>query len=103
MPRPGNPWDNALAESFFKTLNRLVNGNGADSDSETARETKADGVSEEMEEDSRAHPQATARQRVLPQLWHGGVHAWLHAAHAPRLCTRRRPLREMQSQSRKAP
>ncbi|WP_436976892.1 integrase core domain-containing protein, partial [Senegalimassilia anaerobia] len=27
MSRPGNPWDNALAESFFKTLKReLVNG-----------------------------------------------------------------------------
>lgn len=26
MSRPGNPWDNALAESFFKTLKReLVN------------------------------------------------------------------------------
>ena len=26
---PGNPWDNALAESFFKTLKReLVNGKG---------------------------------------------------------------------------
>nr|WP_303051135.1 DDE-type integrase/transposase/recombinase [uncultured Slackia sp.] len=26
MPRPGNPWDDALAESFFKTLKReLVN------------------------------------------------------------------------------
>lgn len=23
MPRPGNPWDNALAESFFKTLKRV--------------------------------------------------------------------------------
>ena len=29
MSRPGNPWDNALAESFFKTLKReLVNGKG---------------------------------------------------------------------------
>lgn len=29
MPRPGNPWDNALAESFFKTLRREpVNGKG---------------------------------------------------------------------------
>ena len=29
MSRPGNPWDNALAESFFKTLKReLVNGRG---------------------------------------------------------------------------
>ena len=27
--RPGNPWDNALAESFLKTLKReLVNGKG---------------------------------------------------------------------------
>jgi len=27
MSRPGNPWDNALAESFFKTLKReLVKG-----------------------------------------------------------------------------
>lgn len=29
MSRPGNPWDNALAESFFKTLKReLVRGKG---------------------------------------------------------------------------
>lgn len=29
MSRPGNPWDNALAESFFKTPEReLVNGKG---------------------------------------------------------------------------
>ena len=29
MSRPGNSWDNALAESFFKTLKReLVNGKG---------------------------------------------------------------------------
>ena len=29
MSLPGNPWDNALAESFFKTLKReLVNGKG---------------------------------------------------------------------------
>ena len=29
MSRPGNPWDNALAESLFKTLRReLVNGKG---------------------------------------------------------------------------
>ena len=29
MSRPGNPWDNALAESFLKTLKReLVNGRG---------------------------------------------------------------------------
>ncbi len=27
VSRPGNPWDNALAESFFKTLKReLANG-----------------------------------------------------------------------------
>ena len=26
MSRPGNPWDNAVAESFFKTLKReLIN------------------------------------------------------------------------------
>lgn len=30
MPRPGNPWDDALAESFLKTLKReLANGKGA--------------------------------------------------------------------------
>ena len=29
MSRPGNPWDDALAESFFKTLKReLMNGKG---------------------------------------------------------------------------
>lgn len=29
MSRPGNPWDNALAESFFETLKRkLVNSKG---------------------------------------------------------------------------
>lgn len=29
MSRPGNPWDDALAESFFKTLKREpVNGKG---------------------------------------------------------------------------
>ena len=29
MPRPGNPWDDALAESFLKTLKRgLANGKG---------------------------------------------------------------------------
>ena len=29
MSRPGSPWDDALAESFFKTLKReLVNGKG---------------------------------------------------------------------------
>ena len=30
MSRPGNPWDDALAEPFFKTLKReLVNGKDA--------------------------------------------------------------------------
>lgn len=39
MSRPGNPWDNALAESFFKTLKReLVNGK----DYKTREETKRD-------------------------------------------------------------
>ena len=39
MSRPGNPWDNALAESFFKTLKReLVNGKGC----ETREEAKQD-------------------------------------------------------------
>ena len=39
MSRPGNPWDNALAESFFKTLKReLVNGK----DYKTRKETKQD-------------------------------------------------------------
>ena len=29
MSQPGNPWDDALAESFFKTLKReLVNDKG---------------------------------------------------------------------------
>ena len=29
MSRPGNPWDDALAESFFKTLKReLASGKG---------------------------------------------------------------------------
>ena len=29
MSRPGNPWDDALAEPFFKTFKReLVNGKG---------------------------------------------------------------------------
>ena len=29
MSRPGSPWDDALAESFFKTLRcELVNGKG---------------------------------------------------------------------------
>ena len=39
MSRPGNPWDNALAESFFKTLKReLVNGKGR----KTREEAKQD-------------------------------------------------------------
>ena len=39
MSRPGNPWDNALAESFFKTLKReLVNGKGC----RTREEAKQD-------------------------------------------------------------
>ena len=39
MSRPGNPWDNALAESFFKTLKReLVNGKGC----KTREEAKQD-------------------------------------------------------------
>lgn len=39
MSRPGNPWDNALAESFFKTLKReLVNGKGR----KTREEAKGD-------------------------------------------------------------
>lgn len=39
MSRPGNPWDNALAESLFKTLKReLVNGK----DYKTRKETKQD-------------------------------------------------------------
>lgn len=39
MSRPGNPWDNALAESFFKTLKReLVN----DKKYETREEAKQD-------------------------------------------------------------
>ena len=39
MSRPGNPWDNALAESFFKTLKReLVNGKGY----KTRKEMKQD-------------------------------------------------------------
>ena len=37
--RPGNPWDDALAESFFKTLKReLVNGKGR----KTREEAKGD-------------------------------------------------------------
>ena len=39
MSRPGNPWDDALAESFFKTLKReLVNGKGR----KTREEAKGD-------------------------------------------------------------
>ena len=39
MSRPGNPWDNALAESFFKTPEReLVNGKGR----KTREEAKGD-------------------------------------------------------------
>lgn len=39
MSRSGNPWDNALAESFLKTLKReLVNGKGC----KTREETKQD-------------------------------------------------------------
>lgn len=38
MSRPGNPWDNALAESFFKTLKReLVNGKGCKTREEAKR------------------------------------------------------------------
>lgn len=38
-PRPGNPWDNALAEFFFKTLKReLVNGRSC----KTREEAKQD-------------------------------------------------------------
>ncbi|WP_367317014.1 IS3 family transposase [Senegalimassilia anaerobia] len=39
MSRPGNPWDDALAESFFKTLKReLANGK----DCKTREEAKRD-------------------------------------------------------------
>ena len=39
MSRPGNPWDNAPAESLFKTLKReLVNGKGR----KTREEAKGD-------------------------------------------------------------
>ena len=39
MSRPGNPWGNPLAESFFKTLKReLVNGKGC----KTREEAKQD-------------------------------------------------------------
>ena len=39
MSRPGNPWDDALAESFFKTLKReLVNGKGRKTREEEKRD-----------------------------------------------------------------
>lgn len=39
MSRPGNPQDNALAESFFKTLKReLVNGKGCKTREEAKRD-----------------------------------------------------------------
>ena len=39
MSRPGNPWDNALAESLFKTLKReLVNGKGYKTREEAKRD-----------------------------------------------------------------
>ena len=39
MSRPGNPWDNTLAESFFKTLKReLVNGKGRKTREEAKRD-----------------------------------------------------------------
>ena len=39
MSRPGNPWDDALAESFFKTLKReLVNGRGCKTREEAKRD-----------------------------------------------------------------
>ena len=39
MSRPGNPWDDALAESFFKTLKReLVNGKGCKTREEAKRD-----------------------------------------------------------------
>ena len=78
---------------------------------EMARQMRADGASEkmiarfvadEMEEDPGAHPQAAARQRVLPQLRHDGVRARLHAAHAPRLRAHRGPVRGMRDRGRKA-
>ena len=41
MSRPDNPWDNALAESLFKTLKReLVNGKGC----KTREEAKQDAL-----------------------------------------------------------
>lgn len=62
------------------------------------RDRGAEGV----EEDSRAHPQASARQRVVPQLRHDGARTQIHSAHAPQLRAHRGPLREMRSRSRKA-
>ena len=39
MPRPGNPWDDALAESFLKTLKReLANGKGYKTREEAKRD-----------------------------------------------------------------
>ena len=39
MSRPGNPWDDALAESFFKMLKReLVNGEGCKTREEAKRD-----------------------------------------------------------------
>lgn len=39
MSRPGNPWDDALAESFFETLKReLVNGKGYKTREEAKRD-----------------------------------------------------------------
>ena len=39
MSQPGNPWDNALAESLFKTLKReLVNGKGYKTREEAKRD-----------------------------------------------------------------
>ena len=39
MSRPGNPWDNALAESFFKALKReLANGKGCKTREEANRD-----------------------------------------------------------------
>ena len=39
MSRPGNPWDNALAESFFKTPEReLASGKGCKTREEAKRD-----------------------------------------------------------------
>ena len=39
MSRPGKPWDDALAEPFFKTLKRkLVNGKGYKTREEAKRD-----------------------------------------------------------------